>query len=246
MWRHRVTCLPPKNASAPWGGPGSRWLHIIIWQVSYIQYLPSCLKSQRSTPYNIAKSGLPWKRVFRRRHLGRRVTAVTCLRWPTVLTALPNSKPESKLCLKPCENGMHQTRISIHNIRPCIHEQQSLKWNQWSNDSFLANIKQPVFNIFISVKYFRPQNMLKCSKSIVQNIFGSVSQMYPNQRNDKSQRTNDVIITSLLRRNDFVTSFWRNNDVIITPWMYIFGQSKLSPVNTGELFIVYCECYVHK
>ena len=84
MWRHRVTCLPPKNASAPWGGPGSRWLIIIIWQVSYIQYLLACQKSQRSTPYNIVKSGLPWKRVFRRRHLGRRVTAVTCLRWPTV------------------------------------------------------------------------------------------------------------------------------------------------------------------
>ena len=84
MWRHRVTCLPPKNASAPWRGPGSRWLHIMIWQVSYIQYLLSCLKSQRSTPYNIVKSGLPWKRVFRRRHLGRRVTAVTCLRWTTV------------------------------------------------------------------------------------------------------------------------------------------------------------------
>ena len=55
MWRHRVTCLPPKNASAPWGGPGSRWLTIIIWQVSYIQYLFACQKSQRSTPYNIVK-----------------------------------------------------------------------------------------------------------------------------------------------------------------------------------------------
>ena len=80
----RVTCLPPKNASAPWGGPGSRWLAIIVWQVTYVQYLLACQKSQRSTPYNIVKSGLPWKRVFRRRHLGRRVTAVTCLRWPTV------------------------------------------------------------------------------------------------------------------------------------------------------------------
>ena len=88
MWRHRVTCLPPKNASAPWGGPGSRWLLIIIWQVSYIQYLLACQKSQRSTPYNIVKSGLPWKRVFRRRHLGRRVTAVTCLRWPTMLVPM--------------------------------------------------------------------------------------------------------------------------------------------------------------
>ena len=84
MWRHRVTCLPPKNASAPWGGSGSRWLTIIVRQVSYIQYLPACKKSQRSTPYNIIKSVLAWSRVFRRRHLGRRVTAVTCLRWPTV------------------------------------------------------------------------------------------------------------------------------------------------------------------
>ena len=85
MWRHRVTRLPPKNASAPWGGPSSGWLTIIIWQVSYIQYLLACQKSQRSTPYNIVKNGLPWKRVFRRRHLGRRVTAVTCLRWLTVI-----------------------------------------------------------------------------------------------------------------------------------------------------------------
>ena len=84
MWRHRVTCLPSKNASALGGGPGSRWLAIIIRQVSYIQYLLACQKSQRYTPYNIVKNGFPWKRVFRRRHLGRRVTAVTCLRWPTV------------------------------------------------------------------------------------------------------------------------------------------------------------------
>ena len=66
----RVTCLPPKNASAPWGGVGSRQLTIIVWQVSYVQYLLACQKSQWSTPYNIVKSGLPWKRVFRRRHLG--------------------------------------------------------------------------------------------------------------------------------------------------------------------------------
>ena len=84
MWRHRVPCLPPKNASAQWGGPGSRWLTIIVRQISYIQYLLACQKSQRSTPYNIVKSVLAWSRVFRRRHLGRRVTAVTCLRWPTV------------------------------------------------------------------------------------------------------------------------------------------------------------------
>ena len=32
----------------------------------------------------MVKRGLPRSRVFRRRHLGRRVTAVTCLRWPTV------------------------------------------------------------------------------------------------------------------------------------------------------------------
>ena len=81
----RVTCLPPKNASAPWGGPGSQWLTIIARQVSYIQYLLACQNSQRSTPHNIVKSALPWSRIFRRRHLGRQVTAVTCLRWPTMM-----------------------------------------------------------------------------------------------------------------------------------------------------------------
>ena len=80
----RVTCLPPKNASAPWGRPGSRSLTIIVRQVCCIQYLLACQKSQWSTHHNIVKSALPWSRVFRRRHLGRRVTAVTCLRWPTV------------------------------------------------------------------------------------------------------------------------------------------------------------------
>ena len=85
MWRHRVTCLPPKNASAPWGGPVSRWLTIIVRQVSYIRYLLACPKLQRSTPYNIVKTVLAWSRGFRRRHLERRVTAVTRLRWPTVI-----------------------------------------------------------------------------------------------------------------------------------------------------------------
>ena len=98
MWRHRVTCLLPKNTSAPWGGPGSRWLTIIVRQVSYIQYLLACQKSQRSTPYNIVKSVLAWSRVFRRHHLGRRVTAVTCLRWPTVFT--PVTIRKGCFCLK--------------------------------------------------------------------------------------------------------------------------------------------------
>ena len=62
--RHRVTCLPPKNVSAPWGGTGSRWLTIIIWQFNDIQYLLACQKSQWTTPYNIVKSGLPWKPGF--------------------------------------------------------------------------------------------------------------------------------------------------------------------------------------
>ena len=83
--RHRVTCLSLKNASAPWGQTVARWPLITISRVSYIQYLLACQKSQRSNPYNMIKSGLTWRRVFRRRHLGRRVTAVTCLRWPTVV-----------------------------------------------------------------------------------------------------------------------------------------------------------------
>ena len=80
----RVTCLPPKNVSAPWGGPGQRWLTVIVRQVGYIQYLLACKNSQRSTSHNIVKSAFLWSRVFRRRHIGRRVTAVTCLRWPIV------------------------------------------------------------------------------------------------------------------------------------------------------------------
>ena len=32
-----------------------------------------------------------------------------------------------------------------------------------------------------------------------------------------TQRTHGVIIRSLLRQNGVVTSFWRNNDVIVTP-----------------------------
>ena len=112
MWRHRVTCLPPKNASAPWGGPGSRWLTIIIWQVSYIQYLLACQKSHRPTPYNIVKDGLPWKRVFRRRHLGRRVTAVTCLRWPTVI-----------MCQAICNHSNDPRLVNI-NIHFIMHQIQ--------------------------------------------------------------------------------------------------------------------------
>ena len=44
----------------------------------------ACQKSQRSVSCNMVKSDLSWSRVFRRRHLGRRVTAVTRLRWPIV------------------------------------------------------------------------------------------------------------------------------------------------------------------
>ena len=32
-----------------------------------------------------------------------------------------------------------------------------------------------------------------------------------------AQRTHDVMITSLLRQNDVAMSFWRNNEIIITP-----------------------------
>ena len=119
MWRHRVTCLPPKNASAPWGGVGSRWLTVIIWQVSYIQYLLACQKSQRSTPYNIVKCGLTWKRAFRRRHLGRRVTAATCLRWPTVKPAwVLQMAPDVSIChtLQLCGWGIAHKRLGPPGI----------------------------------------------------------------------------------------------------------------------------------
>ena len=71
MRGHRVTRLPPKNASAPWGCAGAWWPAIIIWRVRYIQYLLTCQKLQTSMLYNMAKSDLTWSWVFRRRHLGR-------------------------------------------------------------------------------------------------------------------------------------------------------------------------------
>ena len=70
--RHRVTRLPPKNASAPSVSPGARWPAIIVSQVRYIQYLLACQQLQRSMPYNMVKSDLTWSR------------PVTVLRWPTV------------------------------------------------------------------------------------------------------------------------------------------------------------------
>ena len=39
------------------------------------------------------------------------------------------------------------------------------------------------------------------------------------------QRTHDAIIKSLLRQNDVMSSFWRNNDFIIVPcarWVFIY------------------------
>ena len=35
-----------------------------------------------------------------------------------------------------------------------------------------------------------------------------------------SQRTQEAKMTSSLRHNEVVTSFWRNNDVIITPCVH--------------------------
>ena len=80
----QVTRLSPKDTSAPLGYPDRRWPSISVSQVSAIQYLFACQISQRSMSCNMVKSGLTWSRVFHHRHLGRRVTAVTCLRWPTV------------------------------------------------------------------------------------------------------------------------------------------------------------------
>ena len=76
---------PAEKASAPLGYPDARWPDIPISQVNPIRYMLACQKSQRSMPCNMVKSGLTWSRGFRRRHLGRRVIALTRLRWPTVL-----------------------------------------------------------------------------------------------------------------------------------------------------------------
>ena len=61
------------------------WPAVIVWQVSYIQYLPAWQKLQRSVLCNMVKSDLTWSLVFRHHHLWRRVSAVTCLWWPTAV-----------------------------------------------------------------------------------------------------------------------------------------------------------------
>ena len=96
------------------------WLAVTAhyYMTSYIQYILSCLKSQRSTPYNIAKSGLPWKRVFRRRHLGRRVAAVTCLRWPTVCVKQQQQQQRKQ---KRCHGNYSTMQKSILLKRPIVN-----------------------------------------------------------------------------------------------------------------------------
>ena len=74
---NQVTRLPSKNASAPQGYPDARSPDIPVPQVSPIRYMFTCQKSQRSMLCNMVISGLTLSRVFRRRHLGRRVTAAS-------------------------------------------------------------------------------------------------------------------------------------------------------------------------
>ena len=89
-----VTCLfqwcaiesPASHRKKTWASvrlswPGARWPAIIVWKVSYIQYLLAWQKLQRSVLYNMVKSDLTWSRVFCHCHLGRRVSAVTRLWW---------------------------------------------------------------------------------------------------------------------------------------------------------------------
>ena len=59
MWRHRVTCLPPKNASASWGGPGSLWLTIIVRQVSYINTYSHAKNRNDLRPVTLSKVPFP-------------------------------------------------------------------------------------------------------------------------------------------------------------------------------------------
>ena len=54
-----------------------------------------------------------------------------------------------------------------------------------------------------------------------------------------SQRTHDIEITSLLHQNDVITSFWRNNDVIITScvrWDLSMSSPWFTVVSTGVHF----------
>ena len=55
----QVTCLPPKNASAPLRYPDARWSDIPVPQVSPIRYMFACQKSQRSMPCNMVKVASP-------------------------------------------------------------------------------------------------------------------------------------------------------------------------------------------
>ena len=132
--RHRVTCLSLKNASAPWGQTVARWPLITISRVSYIQYLLACQKSQRSNSYNMVKSGLTWRRVFRRRHLGRRVTAVTCLRWSTVIKA---NESCDLVWLFSTQSNITKYQLADHDFGLLtIH--WGLYWSDWRKEGIPA------------------------------------------------------------------------------------------------------------
>ena len=81
----KVTRLPPENTCASLGHSDAWWPNITVSQASPMKCLFACQKSRRSISCNMVKSGLTWSRVFRHHHLGRRVTAITYLRWPTVI-----------------------------------------------------------------------------------------------------------------------------------------------------------------
>ena len=73
-----------------------------------------------------------------------------------------------------------------------------------------------VYVIYAQFLWRTHENMSPCTNS---RVWGD------------TQRAHDVIITSLLRQNDVATSFWRNNDVIITfsvRWVYPRCCSKRS------------------
>ena len=56
-----------------------------------------------------------------------------------------------------------------------------------------------------------------------------------------TQWTHGVIKTSLLRQNDVVTSFWRNNDVIITPrvhWATIWTLTLVANMQNARPLII--------
>ena len=106
---------------------------------------------------NIVKSVLAWSRVFRRRHLGRRVTAVTCLRWPTVILSAYTQRDLKEV-------------LTLHERIPFLYEPRNLSiplpWRHNGRDS-VSNHQPGSLKIVYSTVYSdADQGKHQCSASL--------------------------------------------------------------------------------